>query len=317
MTVSTNKSFPTTKFNIIEAAVSLLNVYGIDSSLEPKNYERVGQFLNMMIKSWSAVSNNLWEKKTIYLFVQALQNTYNITLTSPDHCTTSYYLTTLSVNAPISSTSVTVLNVTNINPGDYIGIIMDNNYIYWTQVLSKVGNVINFVPGGALTYAASAGKNVYTYTIPMETPLDIYSALRNSDGTIDIPMSYLSYQEYFNLPNKNLATNNPVSYNYDRQLSQSTIRLWPTPDRAGTIIKFTVGRKISNLDFNNENPDFPDEWQEAIVFGLAVRIAPFWGKHKDQGFINLKMAADEALTRALWFDSEPGSIYFKLDSHHG
>jgi len=311
MTVSYDPTFVTTRTDIIEDAYANLNAFGVDEQLDSENYQAANRTLNRMIKSWMAQGYHLWLKETAYLFLNPGQNTYRLASSSSDHATleTDFYSTTLFEDAIVGATSVVVNDASGITAGDYIGVIVDGNDIFWTTVDSKVGTTINFPVGITLTTAASEGASVFTYTTALPKPLEVYSGVRN-EGDRDIPLDYISNEEWFELPNKD-SSSTPVSFSYDKQLSEAVIRLWPTPNDANTIVKLLLSREIYNFDVNSNTPDFPQEWHEAIVLNLSSRLAFPHRKASDQAYQELKNLAAASLNEALGFDNEQNSIYFQ------
>ena len=199
-----------------------------------------------------------------------------------------------------------------MNNGDYLGIILDDGDIYWTSIDSIVALTVNFKSGDYLPSQSSKGSIVYSYTDKLDNPLNVYDGVRTDDFNRDVPLQYLTYQEYFNLPNKYDPGSLPVSFNYDRQLDYTLIRIWTTPDTSNNLlIKLTISQETSNLDTNRDQPQFPDQWYLAIVYNLAVLMAPRYDKHKDQGFTNLLSLAKDAENKAAEFDNEIGSVYIK------
>lgn len=311
MATSQNPTFISTKNDIIRDAYAILNIHGADESINASDYELASRFLNRMIKSWMAQGYHLWLKQTAYLFPQKQQVLYRISSSSSDNSTLTYYETTLTDNASTGDDFVIVDDISNISTSDYLGILLNNNELFWTTVDTiGLGNQLNFPSGITLPSDASSGRKVFSYTNKLDNPLNIYSAVRSSEGR-DIPMNYLSYEEYFQLPNKETSLSTPVSYNYDKQLDEAVIRIWPSPSSADLIIKFTLSRKIYNFDVNSNEPDFPMEWHRAIIYNLAVSIAPAFGKNKDTGFQMLIQQAAIYLNEAAAFDNELGSIYVK------
>lgn len=316
MAVSTNPEFVSTRSDLIRDAFALLNIYGASESIDANDYELANRFLNRMVKTWMSQGYHLWLKQTAFLFTRKDQSLYKISSNSSDNITLNYNETLLTENAAAAANTIKVNDISNIELNDNIGIILDNNDIFWTRVAAlslPPNNSVILVDD--LTSIAREGSKVYNYSSKLENPLNIYSAVRN-DNNIDTPMNSLSYEEYFQLPNKTAPTSTPVSYNYDRQLEEAIIRLWTTPNRT-IIIKFTLSRKTYNFDINSNEPDFPMEWHEAIVYNLAIRIAPSFGKNKDEGFQMLATMASQFLQNALSFDNEGGSLYFRPDFHYG
>ena len=68
---------------------------------------------------------------------------------------------------------------------------------------------------------------------------------------------------------------------------------------------------LEDLDASGDNPDFPSEWLDTIVYQLAVRIAPAFGKDaKKMGIIQ---EASQALEDLLNYNQESGSLFFSPD----
>lgn len=308
---TTSTDYRLTKAEIIQLAFAQLNKFGADESIPAEHFNYAGKLLNMQIKTWMDFGYNLWLKKTAYLFTKLNQNTYHISHTSTDNSTLQYYRNSLSATALIAATSVTLTSITDISIGDYLGINLDDNDIYWTRVSNIVGSEVFFTVGDSLPSQASSGALTFNYTTKLDVPLDVYDAVRTDDGIRDIPLNYLSYQEYLYIPNKDDTTSTPVSYQYDRQLDDTIIRLWPTPYNSKVVVKLLIGQRITNMDLNNDEIEFPDEWQLPLVLQLAVLLAPSYGKNKDAGFTNLVAQANQALELAKAFDNEVGSIYFQ------
>jgi len=156
MTISSSTIYKSTKYQLILDAFNELNTFGPDIELDADNYEFAGRLLNRMIKSWMNYGCNLWLRKTAILFTKKYQNTYSLSLTSNDHATLSYNSSTLSSDALIGSVYVILTDASTISSGDYIGIILDSQDIYWATVLSVVGNQVNFNAGYSLPSQSDA-----------------------------------------------------------------------------------------------------------------------------------------------------------------
>lgn len=121
------------------------------------------------------------------------------------------------------------------------------------------------------TLTMVAGQAAYTLT---PKPLRVLS-VRRMRQTIETPMNRLSRQVYFDQPNKTASPSIPVSYYYDPQQASGVLYLWPAPS-AATIadytINMTVVRRFDAVTSTGQTLDVPEEWQEAIVWGLADRL---------------------------------------------
>lgn len=108
---------------------------------------------------------------------------------------------------------------------------------------------------------------------PVSLARRILSVRRRTSG-LDTPLEPLSYEEYQDLPNKTQNAQ-PTSYFFDPQRATRTLYVWPVPDAtiaASTTLKITYQRVIEDVDALDNDPDFPQEWMEALVYGLAARL---------------------------------------------
>lgn len=118
---------------------------------------------------------------------------------------------------------------------------------------------------GAATYSVLAN------TIMM---LDV-SVVRNL-GTPSESRRYLlplSHSEYMTYSNQQLQ-GEPLVYWFDRTIAPS-VTLWPVPDGAGPYTLDWMGyTQIQDANLaNGETPNTPQRWYDAIIAGLAHRLA--------------------------------------------
>lgn len=123
------------------------------------------------------------------------------------------------------------------------------------------------------TFPLVVGQQAYTFGPGgafTGVPFEITDMRINRSGN-DLPMYRLSREEYQAMPSK---TNRgyPTQFYYDRQRSGGTMYLWPAPDTATGTVKFTYSRVIMDIDVGANDIDLPQEWHEAIVYGLAARL---------------------------------------------
>ena len=127
-----------------------------------------------------------------------------------------------------------------------------------------------------------------------------------TESLYDRILNSISREEYFGLPDKT-SQGQPVSYFYDPQLSTGKLHLWPSPDAIDYSLKITYSRSIEDFDTASDNPDFPQEWLEAITYNLAVRLAPMFGKDQKALQMIAPMAAQMLQDVKMW-DNENGSL---------
>lgn len=97
---------------------------------------------------------------------------------------------------------------------------------------------------------------------------------RTSDG--DTPMRIYTREEYNRLPNKT-ASGSPFLLFVDRDRTSTSVTVYPVPDansETNDTVYVTTKLQIQDVTDATEDIDVPPEWTEALVYNLAVRIAP-------------------------------------------
>jgi hypothetical protein len=151
-------------------------------------------------------------------------------------------------------------------------------------------------------------------------PLKILKAIRrdnsNASLPIDIEMDLLTADSYLMQSSKN-ASGAPSMLFFKPFRASSQISVWVAPDAYwqtnGQII-LRVQRQIMDFDSATDNPDFPSQWFEALIYGLAMRLAPNYGLSLEDRKLLIAEAKD-IIKQATDFDQEEGSITFVPATH--
>lgn len=155
-----------------------------------------------------------------------------------------------------------------------------------------------------------------TSPVVTDKPLRIQSGyFHNGLTNIDIPMVVLTRDEYNRLGNKT-ATGQPVQFYYDPQKTDGTVHLFPVPNAvsAGSTnyIKLIYQRPFEDMNTATDAPDFPQEWFQAVKFGLAEALAPEYGVPLEN-YGHIRKVAKEYKDLALSMGTEEGSFYFQIN----
>lgn len=155
-----------------------------------------------------------------------------------------------------------------------------------------------------------------TRTYPLSyAPLKVLQAIR-MDATDGSTVSLESRTHYdYNLLSNTLTTGQATTYWYEPLNQTGVLHIWPTPDTyaiAHQSIKLVYQRPFYDITTGADTLDFPQFWLEAVIYGLAQRLAPEFGIPLQ----DRQMYVQEAtlfLNEALSFGTEEGSLFIQPD----
>lgn len=163
---------------------------------------------------------------------------------------------------------------------------------------------------GINSYSIGSGKTINT-----PKPLKVIQAWnRDTTSNVDIPMRIITKQEYNILGNK-ATSGNPIQIYYEPLLDYGILHVFPTPAAADVTnrkIHIVYQRPFEDFAATGDTPDFPQEWLEALKYGLAARLAPEYGlpiPDRKTLWQEMTIIKQDALN----FGLEEGSIYFQVD----
>lgn len=288
--------------------------------------------LNAMVKEWQGRNIRVWQQRDATLFLQPGQRVYKIGVGSPDHCcaSDSWNQTFLTVAGNAADTTITVNLTTGISVADHIAVLLDATptqlqQYFWTTVATITPpNTLTLAAG--LPSGASSGARVVSYTNDLVRPLKVpagrrmvYAGNLGTPTRIETPLSVFSRIDYSFQTNKD----NPgqiTGYWFDPQLGFAEISTWMTPEDANQAMMFTAQMPLALYTDLTTVGNFPDEWQNAIRYCLAVEL---WPEHAERraaikGDYNVQLVkaqADDKLMIAQGWDREPESVYFGLQRY--
>jgi hypothetical protein len=170
---------------------------------------------------------------------------------------------------------------------------------------------------GSLTLADSDGSYSFAVAGDFTTvPVDILQVRISHDGGSEIEMNRLSREDYYRIPTRT-SEGFPTQYYYDRQRDSGTLYVWPEPDDALYDLTFTYRRRIMDMDAGSNNFDLPQEWYDAIVNGLALKLVPIYGKSGTPRAAEIRQNASDAYKVVSGFDVDEGesSIFIGPDTY--
>jgi hypothetical protein len=160
---------------------------------------------------------------------------------------------------------------------------------------------------GTVKYNIGTGQTINT---PM--PLKVLQAsLIKADGT-DLPLIIETHYNYNLLPPASASSGEPTQIMYEPLAKYGVLNVWPAPDNSTSVIRLTYQRPFEDFTTSTDTPDFPSYWTEALIYGLAVRLAPEYGVPiQDRGL--LVKEAEMYKQIALDFGVEEGGFTISPD----
>lgn len=119
----------------------------------------------------------------------------------------------------------------------------------------------------------------------------------------------VAYQDFRILNTETTGT--PSNYTYQPKINVGVLSIWPLPDATAVTtytLQLTYQRPFEGFTAAGETPDFPQEWQNVLIYGLAVSMAPEWGVPIEDRR-ELKKEYKEHLDNMV--DMEEASLYFQ------
>lgn len=319
MALSGSTDFTRDRNQIITRALRIIGAIEAGETPAAEEASDAAEALNAMVKAWQAEGAHLWKKAEGTLFLDKGQVQYSLgTVSGADDATLVSVKTELAADAASAATTISVDSITGFSSSDdvggtgvkTIGIELDDGTIHFTSV-SGTPSGATITLTAALASAASTDNHVYGYTKKINRPLRMTHVRRRDEADNDIPILTFSRQEYFDTPNKTAESKTTQVY-YDPQLSLGVMYLWPAPDSAKDRLLFTGLFPIEDFDAATNNPDLPQEWLNALTFGLAEDLGVEYAT-PDALYNRIARKAAMYKDAVMNWDVEPESIYLQPD----
>ena len=162
--------------------------------------------------------------------------------------------------------------------------------ILWSQpavpiAIERSVDFVNWTLVQAETPTAAAGE--WTWFDLTSSVATQFFRIRATSGTLgfsyiytgntptEIPLARMNRDDYTNLPNKYFQSNRPLQYWFDRQIPNPIMHMWPVPNDGAVFSQLVlwVQRYIMDVGTMTQNLEIPQRWFEAIVAGLAAKLA--------------------------------------------
>jgi hypothetical protein len=311
MTTSGVSVFTQSRDDLIKAAMRKCGVLAEGITPSAQMINDAADDLNRMIKGFQAEGGvKLWAYDELVLFLVPGQQSYALG-PGGDRCVRKADLVSAasSADAIVGATAVTLADTSKIVNGMNIGVLCDDNTLFWTTVSGLVGNVATLA--AALTVQASSGAQVWAYVNAAPRPLRIEQARIQTSPTSEIEMTKQGREDYFRIPNKT-ADGTPVQYYYDPTLVTGTFYAWPLTEDQSQYINLTAYRALQVFTKATDTADISEECQQALIWNLASEIMMEYGLDA-QTMAVIQSKADKWLATIETFDVDDASLIFMPD----
>lgn len=279
MATSNSTDYTLNRDQIITSALRKLRKIDPNLTVPAIDITTGSETLNLMVKSWQVDNIYLWLNEEVCLFQQYNTQFYGLG-PSGDNCAllSDSFKTQLAADAATAAGTITVDSDDDIADADAIGIQLDGGTIQWTTVNgAPAADVVTLT--AALTGAASEDNYVFTYTNKISRPLRILEARVRDTDDVDTPIDIVTSRTQFLSQTDKDSTGRVLEIHYNPDITNGQLYVWPvcgTSDITDRII-MSVQRVIEDFDASANNFDGPNEALAALIWNLAVWMAPEYG----------------------------------------
>lgn len=167
----------------------------------------------------------------------------------------------------------------------------------------------------SFSFSPIAGKSVYTiglgtYDFNQVFPLHVLQAYRQDSGNATKVQIDVTPNFDFNLfPTNSGGT--PIRLSYQPFINYGQISVWPTPDAnaaSQTTLTIVYHSPFQYFINSTDTMAFPEEWYNAVVYSLAMNLAPEYTLPIADRELLIKQA-QEHVDRAKENGAEDGSLF--------
>jgi hypothetical protein len=213
---------------------------------------------------------------------------------------------TYTFNPSLGELTIYAYQLIGVRPTALLQEHMDSARLATNMMFTRWSNQgVNLWQVSQTTTALVQGTPSYPVDPSTVTMLDTYIRTVSGNSVVDRIILPISRTEYASYPNK-IQQGFPTTYWFDRLLSP-TVTLWPVPDGNETYLVYYSVLRIQDANMNGtEQVDIPPIWLEAMVYGLAERLAHIWAPDKA---VLMKPMADESYNIAAAQNVETAQQY--------
>lgn len=153
------------------------------------------------------------------------------------------------------------------------------------------------------TFALIASQRSYTMgtggNFNTTRPQRIERALLQVAGTsptVELPIKILNLDEYADITIKDLTSTLPAYLYNDDSYPLASLSFWPVPSGIQNVVLYSWKPLTTWTDVTTD-VTFPPGYEEALVYNLAIRLAPEYGKSVTPDVASIAAASKASIKR--------------------
>ena len=320
MATSGTTTFSITRNDLISASLRGLGVLEEGAQPTANMIENASLVLNMMLKDWMTDGIKMWTVEEYIIPLKTNQtdytigpsSAYDVNKSKPLRVIQAFLRNLSNPNNAVGRTSIINggnYSVQPTNPVSVTGGAGSGATFNLTYTGSAVTGISLQASGGGYAIGDILTVQGGTFVTPATISVDSLS-----NTFVDQPLIIVSQQEYNFLGSK-FTTGTSNSVQYWPYVDYGTLKVFLTPDdntADNYEIHLTVQRAIYDINKANETFDFPQEWYQALRWGLASELILDYGIPDNKAVLITQRAQMYKDRLAAW-DTENASTMFQPD----
>ena len=237
--------------------------------------------LGLMLSELANIKTPSWCIEKLILPLYENQPIVTLPLGTVDVLNLNYRTLQPVTGATVSTSLAYTVNFTSETVVDTVGVKWSGASVPITFQVSTNGTVWTTVgsssvvaASGEITWTDISGALAYQYFRITATNPILYSVITLGNMPQEIPLGLLNRDAYVQQSNK-VFPGRPNSYWFQRDIPEPVVNIWPSPFLAAEAAQLIVWRHRQIMDTENlrQEVEIPQRWLEAIVNGLAAKVA--------------------------------------------
>jgi hypothetical protein len=306
MAVSGTNTFSVTRDQVIEASLRLLGVIGVGETPIQEDYTNCSQALNIMIKSWAKKGWPLWVVQQLEIPMQTGITAYPIGLTA------GYISSVTITDGGTGYAASGTVTFTGGGGTGATGTYTSTDGVIDAITITNGGSAYTSAPTVSFSGAGSgATGTAIVVGLTTNKPVRAFSGFVRDANDNDTVLQFISKEEYDSLGDKS-SQGVPNQIYYDNQLANAVMYVYTVPSSTDYTVFLDVQRMFYDMSTSTDDFDFPQEWFQAIKWGLAAELAIEYGVEAEK-IAAIEQKAMMYVQECFDFSVEEASVYFQLD----